>query len=98
MLSWGGVTSLCSYPPCPLPSRAVPGGVRGRGRPTPIGVPGPCFTPFAPDPIVVPRVGFDSHSGLVPAGGLQRWQRHGVGILEVLCLGVLQGQVCEQES
>ena len=28
MLFWGGVTSLCSYPPCPLPSGAVPGGVR----------------------------------------------------------------------
>ena len=23
MLFWGGVTSLCSYPPCPLPSGAV---------------------------------------------------------------------------
>lgn len=68
----------------------------GPGGRTPLSVPGALLTPLAPDPVVASGVRFDSHSGLVPGGRLQRWQAHAVGVLEVLCLGLLWVQVCEQ--
>lgn len=84
-----------SASPCPPPSWAVAGGVGGGPRRrTPLGVPGALLTPFAPDPAVA-AVGLDPHSRLVPGGGLQRWQRHAVGVLEGLRLALLWAQVCE---